>query len=271
MLASFIVRLQPVRSCQVGDTLGRSLQGLLLNLLAHADASLADRLHTGSGVRPYTVSTLSGRWATMDGRRLALADELYRVRYTVLTEEVFAALSEVLTGVQAYDAAVPIDGEPFVVADITADPEASDGWAEVSSYEQVFETAACDRRICLRFASPTTFHTGDIHLTFPLPRSVFGSHLRKWEEFSGIELPSGLMELAESGMETGRFRLETRKAKLRRRESLTGFTGICQFDIHSGDSDLIHALNVLGDFALFAGTGRKTTQGLGQTRRVACR
>ena len=268
MLASFIVLLRPIRTAPVGRNLGRYLHGLLLKLVAAVDAELADHLHPGGGQRPFTVSTLNGRWSKGGGRRLALADEAHSVRYTVLTDSMFSALGWVLSGKYVDDQPVHIDGQPFAIRDISVDPRRSDGWAELTTYEDLIRQAGGDRRICLHFASPTAFHTGDIQLLFPLCRSVFGSYLRKWESFSSIPLSVDLLDFAAQFMQAEHFSLDTRELPLRRRFRHKGFPGYCQYQVIADDQDMIRQLNALADFALFAGTGWKTTHGFGQTRRV---
>jgi hypothetical protein len=47
-----------------------------------------------------------------------------------------------------------------------------------------------------------------------------------------------------------------------------GFMGRCAFTCFSPERALWRTLHLLADFAFFCGTGYKTTQGMGQTRRV---
>jgi CRISPR-associated endoribonuclease Cas6 len=52
---------------------------------------------------------------------------------------------------------------------------------------------------------------------------------------------------------------------------IVGFVGDVTYTIVDAkrlDQELVWQLNVLADYAEFCGTGRKTTQGMGQTRRV---
>jgi CRISPR-associated endoribonuclease Cas6 len=271
MLASFIVSLQPLGSPVLKRDMGRSLHRLLFALMKQVDPELADRLHSGQGLRPFTVSPLLGRLEHAGPDRVALTDDIYHVRYTCLTEEVTGALSRILLGKLAYEDEVKIDWQPFRVAHVEVDPQLSEGWADLATYAQLCEQAAADRRIRLEFGSPTTFRTSDVNLLFPLPESVFGSYLCKWEEFSPTPLSDGLAAFLDGkagNVVAERYELATEIVPYGARGQVNGFVGHCQYRVLGGDEAIVRELNALADFALFAGTGQKTTHGLGQTRRL---
>ena len=267
MLASFLIFLKPKTLASLGRTLGRSLHGLFISLLADVSPALADKLHSPMPIKPFTVSMLRGRLLRQGNQRLALPEETYQVRYTVLAEDVFAALSHILLGKYLYHETISLDGQPFEITGIAVEPARSRGWARLATYEQLYQEARADKRIVLHFASPTTFRTGDVNLLFPLPMSVFGSYLRKWEAFSPIPMVEGLLEFVAEQVVAEQYDLETRVVRYGNFQ-VNGFTGVCHYRVLGEDEELLRAVNVLADFALFAGTGQKTTQGLGQTRRV---
>jgi CRISPR-associated endoribonuclease Cas6 len=267
LLASFLVFLKPKALALLGRTIGRSLHGLFISLLADASPTLADQLHSPMPIKPFTVSMLRGRLLRRSNQQLVSPDETYQVRYTVLADDVFAALSHILLGKYLYHETVSLDGQPFEIVNIAVEPAKSRGWACLASYEQLYEQARADDCIALRFASPTTFRTGDVNLLFPLPMSVFGSYLRKWEAFSPISMEDGLLDFIAGQVVAERYELQTRVVQYGNFQ-VNGFTGVCHYRVLGGDGELVRAVNVLADFALFAGTGQKTTQGLGQTKRV---
>ncbi len=49
---------------------------------------------------------------------------------------------------------------------------------------------------------------------------------------------------------------------------MIGFVGRCAFSMFRSERALWRTLHLLADFAFYCGTGYKTTQGLGQTRKV---
>lgn len=267
MLASFVLYLRPEALAPLGRAIGRSLHGLLMSLLADANPKLADWLHGPMSTKPFTVSMLRGRLLRQGDQRLASPDETYQVRYSVLADDVFTALTHILLGKQASGEPISLDGQPFQIVDIAVEPAKSGGWAHLASYEQLYEEARADDRIALRFATPTAFRSGDVNLLFPLPASVFGSYLRKWEAFSPIWMEDGLLDFIGERVVAERYEMETRVVRYGSFQ-VNGFVGVCHYRVMGGDPERVRAVNALADFALFAGTGQKTTQGLGQTKRV---
>lgn len=267
MLASFVIYLRPRTLAPVGQTLGRSLHALLLRLISEVDPDLATALHAEAKVKPFTVSMLQGRLAVRDGRQLASPEERYRVRYTVLSDPIFSALSNILLGKLMVREPVRLDGSLFDIEDIVVRPEQAEGWARLDDFEGVWARAGDGERIMLEFVSPTTFRTGDVNLLFPMPVSVFGGLLRKWQAFSAIPLPEELEAAIAERVVVERYRLDTRVVFYDKHQ-YNGFVGTCQFRVLSSERPVVHALNALADLALFTGIGQKTTQGLGQSRRV---
>ena len=267
MLASFVVYLRPQNPAPLGRSAGRSMHALLLNMISQVDPDLATELHAANTLKPFTVSMLQGRFETHDGRPFVTPAETYRVRYTVLEEQVFAALAHVLLGKQLYNEPVIIDGELFTIEEIAVSPERARGWASLTTCQQLADEATTDRQITLQFASPTTFKQGDANLLFPLPVSVFGSYLRKWEAFCKIPLPAGILDFVESYVVAEKYDLETRMVHYGEYD-FHGFTGNCTYRVLRRQDDITRALQTLAAFALFAGTGQKTPQGMGQTRTL---
>jgi CRISPR-associated endoribonuclease Cas6 len=267
MFASFIVYMRPAEVSPLGRTLGRSLHGLLLRLISQTDPHLANALHSDLSPKPFTVSSLRGRLVHQHGNLCAVPEERYRVRYTVLTDETFNALGHVLLGKLAEQVPVEIDGKTFALEAISVAPEQSEGWARVASEQALLTEAPPADRVTLRFSSPTTFRTGDMNLLFPLPTSVFGSLARKWEAFCATALPANLDAFLLEQVAAERFELETQVVSYGGHQ-FNGFVGDCQFRLLHKDPLYGRALNALAGFALFAGVGQKTTQGLGQTRRL---
>lgn len=265
MLTSFVVHLRPHNPAPLGRSVGRSMHALLLGMVRQVDPELSALLHGTNALKPFTVSMLQGHFVDHAGRPFAVPSETYRVRYTVLEARTFSALGHVLLGKQLYDEPVIIDGEPFTVEEIVVSPERAQGWAQVTTYDELLASASSNRQIGLQFASPTTFKQGDANLLFPLPVSVFGSYLRKWEAFCQIPLPAGILDFVQTHVVAEKYELATHLVHYGEFD-FHGFTGACTYRVLRRDNALTRALNALASFALFAGTGQKTPQGMGQTR-----
>lgn len=220
------------------------------------------------GPSPFTVSPLRGRFSCAEGHLVASPEETYWVRYTTLSERVFAALSHILLGKYLYRDTVHVDGQPFTVTDVAVEPKAGNPWGGLSTFQWLYERAQREKRIALGFYSPTTFRKGDHNLPLPVPLSVFGGYLYKWRAFCDIPLSEGLLDFVAQQVVVERHRVQTKVMRFSPRHQLIGFTGECTFRMLGEDERRFRELNALGDFAFYAGTGQKTTQGMGQTRRM---
>ena len=87
-LLSLLLTLRPMpEACQapVPDWWGRAAHALLLEVVRRADPPLAERLHEDNGgPRPFTASTLLGRFPRREGLPYLDPDQTYTLRLTAL-------------------------------------------------------------------------------------------------------------------------------------------------------------------------------------------
>ncbi len=267
MFASFVVSLQPQEPASLSGNLGASLHGLFFNLVAQQDGALAERLHADAQSKPFTVSPLRGRMQHQNGRQIALPTNTYWVRYTTLSDELFAALNAILVGKYLYREQVTLCGQSFQVTDVQVEPREDETWACLSSAEELWTRASPAPEITLRFASPTTFKQRGLNLLFPIPANVFHSYREKWNAFTLLPIDDAFIPWVEQNVVVEAHHLQTRSVELGD-GSLRGFTGWVRYGAVDKDPTRLKQLNALADFAFFCGTGQKTTQGMGQTRRI---
>lgn len=276
-LLSLVVILRPTRRATVRADLGPACQAWFLELVRAADPSLAERLHTASRRRPYTVSSLRGTTQPQRGQVTLDPDQSVWVRFTSLEERLSAVLLEEVA--PRLPATVTLGGAELAVETATADAEAHP-WAGQSSYEALLQQHLLSGvtpgpMVRLHFASPTTFRrTGgtfegkrvrDHNLPLPLPDLVFGSLADAWEAFAPVKLARDARAFAASCLTIRRFRLQTRWVDdgRSRRE---GVVGSCEYQVLTDDPLWLRLIHLLASFSFFCGTGRGTTAGWGQTR-----
>jgi hypothetical protein len=149
------------------------------------------------------------------------------------------------------------------------------------------------RQVALRFISPTTFRAGKVNLPLPLPRLVFTTTLlEKWWAHAPAEVarevcaalvtmgvlpPSNLPgrfvagAVFEGSVLLSRHRISSCLRDFTRhgKGMSVGFLGEATFTIRPDTPDPgVRALQLLADFAEFAGVGSLTAWGLGQVRRA---
>jgi CRISPR-associated endoribonuclease Cas6 len=272
---SLVLQGYPTTDVPVAHVQGPILQAMFLELIRQVDPALSQRLHDEHDYRPYTLSPLGivaqnrdfqGYWLPRE--RLIRAETLCYVRITFLDDSLFAAFSSYF--LSRIEPTVRLGDTQFVVTDVLVGADSQQRWGRFVSYQELVQQAsATERRIHLRFLTPTSFRAGDLDVPLPLPRLVFRSFQKRFAEFAAITVPPELPEQVEQMVGVSRLtRVNTRLIKTKR-VMLCGFTGDVTFEIAaSAPSELVGYLNLLADYAFFCGTGRKTTVGMGQTKRL---
>jgi CRISPR-associated endoribonuclease Cas6 len=167
------------------------------------------------------------------------------------------------------------------ITSILGTAQSTQPWANFCNYGQLYEQAsATERKLTLEFCTPTAFRQGKFDTTFPTGELVFGSLLRRWNQHSGIEFPLEVLEpifpsvyeLKTEIILDPRSQFEHTGAKVDPRSRFIGCVGQVTFQILGNvEPDRIQHINALADYALYAGVGRKTTMGMGMTRRLVCK
>ncbi len=225
-----------------------ALHATFFQWLERGDAEIARRVHEVSDPKPYTVSPL----------RRNGNDAQFRI--TLLDDALWSPLKvgiESMPEVRVLWATLPFAEEPRV---------------EQKSYAELAQNALEKPSVTLRFESPTSFKSREMHYPLPDPVLVFASYHARWNAFAPAELQidAAWDEWARDSVAVSRF--ETNTEVVRHKEfSQIGFVGVVQYSVAGKHADAragIGPLNALADYAYFCGTGHKTTQGMGQTRRL---
>jgi CRISPR-associated endoribonuclease Cas6 len=289
---SIILNGYPKDNVPVPHVQGPALQGMFLHLMEQVDSVVSKRLHDESGYHPYTLSPLGlgERGHRFRGFQLPQEQVLKTgtpcyVRITLLDDLLFPIFSRYFLA--RPEPTFHLGETEFTVTSVLATPESENQWSNYITYHDLIERAKMqarcprsqdnpppplpggERRITLRFVTPTSFSKGDVDLPLPLPRLVFQSYWKRFTEFHSFEFLPDFAELVD--LHTGvsmmsQMRTDTIKTK---KVTLIGFTGKVSFEISKkAPPELVIQMNLLADFAFFCGTGKKTTMGMGQTRRI---
>ncbi len=329
-LLSLVLTLRPLHPVVDPPPLGRAAHALLLNAVRCADPALAEQLHAGSEMRPFTASDVIGV-----SRKAGLSpDRTYPLRFTALTAPVAQALLKALTpGPPAPFRGSPVanssdrreeenqppsnfprqmkndltEGEITASSPIGGDEsaaplrvgarielgsarfriEAVDSgelatqnlkseihhpWALATNYEELsapwlLGRVTPPRLVTLEFFSPTTFKSEGRHVPVPLPHLVFGSLLEKWNAFAPVVFPPELRRYATECLALSSYQLHSRGVMLKEGGLRMGAMGRARYVTTNFDRYWMSLINLLADFAIFAGLGAGTGMGLGQCRR----
>jgi CRISPR-associated endoribonuclease Cas6 len=267
MFASFILHLRPLTPLSVQRHIGRYVNGMVYHLLGAVDSTLSAWVHDEADPKPFTVSPLQGTFRRIDGEWCAVPQEVYQVRGTVLMPALYEAIGDALLSLYTGTRELRIDTATFHIEQLSI-PPAPAPRVGVCRPADLLAAAGTSRDITLAFLSPTAFKRDKQHLLFPQPWNVFGSLARSWTAFADLPLVADLAAFYENEVAVSRHRLETQVIPGGKFQ-LIGFIGECTFRLPArADNEMVRHLNALADFAMYAGVGMKTTQGMGQVGRV---
>jgi CRISPR-associated endoribonuclease Cas6 len=233
------------------SNLYRAVYANLLQWIGAIDPGLATALHERPVRKPFTISAL---------KRDRSSDCRWRV--ALLEDELWEPL---WAGVQTMGA-LDLNGRIWPVR-----------WPDARithrSYDLLLTGIRPTDYIEMRFTSPTSFSAGNLDFPLPEPVAVFKSWLSRWNDFAPPDrrISTSLMEVVLTNVAVDSHRIQTRKHDLGRGRTFVGFVGEVTFAITQArklNQAFVWQLNALADYAEFCGTGRKTTQGMGQTRRI---
>jgi len=227
----------------------RALHAWFYRWLEAADPRLAAFVHEQADPKPFTLSPL-----IEDG------DDRFHFRVTLLEDQYWEYVQAGLRterSIRMGQKILALSGEPQV---------------EHRSYADLAQSADPQWVVILRFESPMSFKSHEMHYPLPDPALVFASYRARWDAFAPepLWIDEAWLEWLANNVAVSRFELRTAVVDFDRHQQV-GCLGTVQFEVmHRGPQAAANRapLNALADYAYFCGTGHKTTQGLGQTRRL---
>jgi len=238
---------------------GRALHGIFYTWLRRGDPELANAVHGQDGPRPFTVSPL---------RQPTPGADRYAFRLTLLDDR--DDLRAPLTEGMRFTREVMVEQHPCVMV-LTDERPYRLTW-KPRRYVDLLREARAETKLALRFTSPTTFRSRDMHYPLPDPVLVFTSYLTRWNAFAppAWQINVNLLDVVAMHVAISRHQVRTEAADFGRYKQI-GFVGQVHYRVlqpHKLEEAVLQRLNALADFASFCGTGHHTAQGLGQTRRI---
>lgn len=302
---SLVLNLLPESPIPPGFTSGKHLHALFLSLVSTVDADMGNQLHTNQSNKPFTLSPLqksrgveglkrksSHHPITPNTHLPAHPSTLSPIhwqhrhpippntpcwwRISLLDDRLFSRLNQLWLNLNPQHPwhLGPAD---LHITSILGTPQSTQPWANFSSYAQLYEQASDQNcKLTLQFYTPTAFRQGKYDSAMPTPDRVFGSLLRRWNHYSGMEFPTDILEIVQPSYFDIRTEVATDPrsqfqhtgAKTNPCNSFTGCVGKVTYQVLGKvDALTLKQLNTLADFALYAGVGRKATMGMGMVRR----
>ncbi len=301
-LYSSVIRLLNLYPVTIPPPSGGHAHGAFFDIIERVDPDLSQALHDieGKGARkPFTVSPIMGlpknayqneprKHSGENARHAAhsvVKNEIYLregwacwLRVTILDEHLFHLFIEYfLNGNGKVMPKIRLGDAHFAVSEILTTP-GSHPWAGSTTLSDLQKRLdePPPRSIMLEFHSPTSFSLGkkeerskesiEINL---YPRLVFGNLATAWKALTGEDVREAVEKYAEANLRYTPHRLVRDSLTLKNHPQL-GMKGRVEYQfIHPEDTLATRAIHLLADLAFYTGVGRKTTQGMGQTRRLS--
>ncbi len=263
---AIVISLQRTNSAPLPAAVGECTHGAFYTLIRQADPALAARLHDCSERKPFTLSTVQEE----RGKRPSPGNSA-DLRLTFLDDSLFPLFAGALLRGGLQDG-LRIGQAHFVPTGLLT-TVGTHPLAGHASYMDLWERAQSVESLALRFNSPTLFRSQGQDVLWPGPRHLWQSWLRAWNAFAAQDAQERTLEEARlldlsAQVTVERYRLETHHVSLAS-GGMTGFLGTCVYGLKALSEADRRLFVLLADFAFYAGTGRKTAMGLGQTVRCA--
>ena len=271
---ALVVNLIAMTDGRVPLTQGALAHAAFLDLVAAADPALATYFHDKNARKPFTLSplrNLPAERADERGYHLRAGDSA-ALRLTLLAPDLFTAfLKRLLEGGPALR--LRIGDVTFAVESVLGTP-GSHPWAGYATAGELADRADRAPHIHILFASPTTVSWGGESVAerrmilIPWPQAIFASLRGAWNRLAGDDIPADFEKWVAGYVVVRRVaRWQTAVYQLKNGVYPGGY-GDVTFEALDAHPDYLRALNLLADFAFYAGIGSRTTMGMGQARRL---
>ncbi|MEI7589896.1 MAG: CRISPR-associated endoribonuclease Cas6 [Deltaproteobacteria bacterium] len=232
------------------------MYSVFLDRISKTDEKMGKTLHDAGIMQPFSISPV------MNAEKQVVENKSYWVRIGILSEELEETfILSMERGI--WREPIQLEKHFFEVEEIVWGNPDGFPWCGRDSYPDMIRNSLACRKISLFVVSPMSFKKGDLHYPLPEPALLFRNLLRRWNQFSEIELPD---DCDFGDVSFAHFDLQTHPFTLRKGGTVLGATGKLTFIFQNETSQICHALL---QFALYAGIGVKTTQGMGMCRIVS--
>ncbi|MEQ9666843.1 CRISPR-associated endoribonuclease Cas6 [Coleofasciculus sp. G2-EDA-02] len=266
---SLILNILPQSPIPPQYLTGRHLHALFLTLVSSVDSQLGEYLHDAKADKPFTLSPLQsimGQGDTLQWEHIQpiAAGTPCWWRISLLDDTLFSKLTHLWLNLNPHHPwhLGPAD---LQITSILGTPQSTQPWANAMSYTQLYEESSdSDRQIHFSFCTPTAFRQSNYDCALPTRELVFNSLIKRWNRYSGLELPKSILEPIFPSFFDIRTEIVTDS-----RSTFIGCIGAMNFRLLGKVDPLsIKQINALANFALYSGVGRKTPMGMGMVRRI---
>jgi CRISPR-associated endoribonuclease Cas6 len=258
--------------------MGHQAHAAFLRTVEEADPALSEALHTPNlPVRPFSVSPLQGTPLPHNGQVHLSPEQTYWLRFTILYPPIFERFMQRFLHGEGRPI-IQLGEAALLIREILTTPE-SHPWAGYTTWESLAQQAQDQRDVTMEFVTPTAFSFGQKEwgkkiIVLPQPEVVFDNLARAWNNLAPPQVQvdrSALKTYLEEYVVIKRIEDLTTQMLDFGRARQVGFVGCVTYGLMGENAIARAQLNMLADFAFYAGVGYKTTMGMGQCRKQEAR
>ena len=265
MIGALVYKLRAENETSLPFVNGRLMHAAFFKILNDFSPTFGTFIHNEWNIKPFTVSFLEptgnilsfgDRWAVHRGDKF-----LWRV--TGLNEKILQAALNFPVDEKIRAGSLSLRLEKIICdKKIRADT----GVVEVEDFISGVKIFHRVNEISFNFVSPVSFRIDDFDAPYPRAELIFSSLADKWTQ---AQMPVAadkkiIREFAENVRLT-QWRGESQKFFLSQNRGTLAFSGNFSYSLENLSGDVQKVFLLLAKFGEFAGVGRLTGQGFGQT------
>lgn len=264
ILAAVVLNLQAQNAGRLPASHGRLLHAAFLSAIRTVDEEISATLHN-SASKSFSLGLLKLQCPLQKMSYQLIAGTQAQWRVCVMGEHTKKVLQFLQKGLQ-----LRVGSITFTIKDIyaTQQQHSRAGLTTTEYLESQCAELPLMEQLTLEFVTPATFRYFEYDYPWPKPELIFGSLAERWNQISGEEhfAVEKVKEIAASYLIPEKWQGGSRRVNLSPTHGVTGFVGSFTFKLSLLPLEYRAMFICLAEFAVFAGVGRLTGQGLGQVR-----
>ncbi len=260
MIGAAVYELRAKNSARLPFINGRLMHAAFFKILHEVLPELENFIHEKLNIKPFTVSFLNPRkdLPNFEERWEVRSGDKFNWRVTGLNENILRAIMAVPIGYELQAGNLILSVEDIQSKILTAEDF-------ISSVKELSPATEID----FEFLTPVSFRIDNFDAPYPRAELIFASLADKWTQ---VQMPAAvdkkfIREVAAQ-IRLTEWRGRSRKFYSGSDRGILAFWGNFRYNLSALDSDFKKVFMLLAKFAEYAGVGRLSAQGLGQTRVI---
>ncbi len=266
MFNSVVIKLKALNTGKLDLFPGQKIHALFLKLIREANELEADKLHEQEHLKGFAVSGILG--LANENGYMVEKNRYYYIKISTFYDRLFKLLAMSTFKKKILNLSINLEELNFKVINLFFDKRHSK-WAGVFNLEEIMGKSNLQDEICMKFYTPTVFKAGDKKIVKIDPKKMYTGLLKKFNKYSNTKIREDITKKFDK-IEIKKDMTKREFIKLKH-GGIKGSVGKVVFKISTDDQELLETINLLSEFAFYAGVGYKTTMGLGLTSKVRIR